>query len=465
MSAYDFDLFVIGGGSGGVRAGRVAASMGKRVGIAEEYRFGGTCVIRGCVPKKLLVYASEFRDHFHDAKGFGWTAGEARFDWSLLIAAKDKEIARLEGLYRKGLDHHQATVFESRAELVDPHTVMLKAIGKTVTAQTILIATGGRPNPHNALLGHDLCITSNEAFDLKALPQSIVIEGGGYIALEFANIFHGLGSKVTVVYRGKEILSRFDHDLRKGLHRAMNEKGIRIICEQVLEMVERAPNGRLHATLMDGETIDADQVMLAVGRMPNTERLGLEAAGVSVNAQHAIVVDEFSCTSQPNIYAVGDVTNRVQLTPVAIHEAMCFIDTVYRGKPTRPDHDMIATGVFTRPEIGTVGMGEEAAAKMFGDLDVFRAEFRPMRATLSGSSEKMIMKLIVDNQSQKVVGAHIMGPDAAEMAQLLAIPMKMGATKADFDRTMAVHPSAAEELVTMYVPSYRISGGAKVGAE
>jgi glutathione reductase (NADPH) len=465
MSTFDFDLFVIGGGSGGVRAGRMAASMGKRVGIAEEYRFGGTCVIRGCVPKKLLVYASEFPDHFHDAKGYGWTAGEAHFDWSSLIAAKDKEIARLEGLYRKGLENHQATIFESRAELLDPHTVLLKASGKTVKAQTILIATGGRPNPHKALLGHDLCITSNEAFDLKELPQSIVIEGGGYIALEFANIFHGLGSKVTVVYRGKEILSRFDHDLRRGLHRSMDEKGIRIICEQVLEMVERAPNGRLHATLMDGETIDADQVMLAVGRMPNTENLGLETAGVAANAQHAIVVDEYSCTSQPNIYAVGDVTNRVQLTPVAIHEAMCFIDTVYRVKPTRPDHEMIATGVFTRPEIGTVGMSEEAAAKVFDDLDVFRAEFRPMKATLSGSSEKMIMKLIVDSQSQRVVGAHIMGPDAAEMAQLLAIPMKMGATKADFDRTMAVHPSAAEELVTMYAPSYRVRGGARVDAK
>jgi glutathione reductase (NADPH) len=462
MSAYDFDLFVIGGGSGGVRAGRVAASMGKRVGIAEEYRFGGTCVIRGCVPKKLLVYASEFPDHFHGAKGYGWTAGEARFDWSSLIAAKDKEIARLEGLYRKGLENHQATIFESRAELFDPHTVLLKASGKTVTAQTILIATGGRPNPHSALLGHDLCITSNEAFHLKALPKSIVIEGGGYIALEFANIFHGLGAKVTVVYRGKEILSRFDHDLRQGLHRAMSGKGIRIICEQVLEMVERAPSGRLHATLMNGETIDAEQVMLAVGRLPNTENLGLEAAGVKMDALHAVIVDEFSRSSQPNIYAVGDVTNRVQLTPVAIHEAMCFIETVYRDKPVRPDHEMIATGVFTRPEIGTVGMSEEVAAKALGDVDIFRAEFRPMKATLSGSSEKMLMKLVVDSRSQKVVGAHIMGPDAAEMAQLLAIPMKMGATKADFDRTMAVHPTAAEELVTMYAPSYRFSGGAKV---
>lgn len=462
MTSYDFDLFVIGGGSGGVRAGRVAASMGKRVGIAEEYRFGGTCVIRGCVPKKLFVYASEFPEHFEDAAGYGWTIGQGKFDWPSLIAAKNKEIARLEGLYRKGLDNHHASIFDSRAELIDARTIKLLKDGKTVTAEHILIATGGRSNPHKALLGHELCISSNEAFDLKQLPKSIVIEGGGYIAVEFANIFHGLGVKTTLVYRGKEILSRFDHDLRNMLHQAMTEKGIRIICEKVLEMVEHAPSGRLHATLSDGETIDTDQVMLAVGRMPNTENLGLEAAGVKVDAQHAIVVDEFSCTSQPNIYAVGDVTNRVQLTPVAIHEAMCFIETVYRGHPSKPDHEMIATAVFTRPEVGTVGMSEEAAAKKFQDLDIFRAEFRPMKATLSGRKERMLMKLVVDAHSQKVVGAHVMGQDAGEMAQLLAIPMKMGATKADFDRTMAVHPTAAEELVTMYAPTYKVRGGVRV---
>lgn len=462
MAKHDFDLFVIGGGSGGVRAGRVAASMGKRVGIAEEYRFGGTCVIRGCVPKKLFVYASEFPEHFEDAAGYGWNVGAAKFDWPSLIAAKDREIARLEGLYRKGLDNHHAMIFDTRAELVSAHEVRLLKENRTVTAGHILIATGGRPNPHTALLGHDLCISSNEAFHLKQLPKAIVIEGGGYIAVEFANIFHGLGVKTTLVYRGREILSRFDHDLRQMLHHAMAEKGIRIICEKVLEMVERAPSGRLHATLSDGETIDADQVMLAVGRLANTENLGLEKAGVNLDAQHAVIVDEFSCTSQPNIYAVGDVTNRVQLTPVAIHEAMCFIDTVYRGHPSKPDHEMIATAVFTRPEIGTVGMSEEAAAKRFQDLDIFRAEFRPMKATLSGRKEKMLMKLVVDAASQKVVGAHVMGPDAGEMAQLLAIPMKMGAVKADFDRTMAVHPTAAEELVTMYAPSYKVRGGVRV---
>lgn len=462
MSPRDFDLFVIGGGSGGVRAGRVAAAMGKRVGIAEEYRFGGTCVIRGCVPKKLFVYASEFPDHFEDAEGFGWTVGDTKFDWKKLIEAKDREVARLEGLYRKGLENNEASIFNDRAELVDANTIRLVGENRTVSADTILIATGGRPNPHLALPGHDLCITSSEAFHLEDLPKAIVIEGGGYIALEFANIFHGLGSEVTVVYRGKEILSRFDQDVRQGLHKAMTHKGIRILTEAMLEGVRRGDDGRLHVIVSNGEAIDADQVMLAVGRLPNTENLGQERAGVATDKLGAIIVDRFSRTTTPNIYAVGDVTNRVQLTPVAIHEAMCFIETVFKDNPSEPDHDLIATGVFTRPEIGTVGLSEEAAVKKFGDVDVYRAEFRPMKATLSGSQERMLMKLIVDSASQKVVGAHVMGPDAGEMAQLLAIPMKMGATKADFDRTMAVHPTAAEELVTMYSPSYRIRSGVRV---
>lgn len=461
MTQFDFDFFVIGGGSGGVRAGRVAASLGKRVGIAEEYRFGGTCVIRGCVPKKLLVYASEFADHFREAAGFGWKLGESRFDWAKLVAAKDREITRLEGLYRKGLENQKAEIFESRAELTGPHGVRL-ADGRTFTAKTILLATGGRPNRHNALPGHELCITSEEAFDLKRLPRAVIIEGGGYIALEFANIFHGLGSKVTVIYRGREILSRFDHDIRLGLHKAMTEKGITILTEAKLEGVRRGADGRLHAILSNGMALDADEVMLAVGRIPNTGGLGLEAAGVSTDKQGAVIVDAFQRTSQKHIFAVGDVTNKVQLTPVAIHEAMCVVETAFKDNPTAPDHQMIATGVFTRPEIGTVGLTEEAAARELGDLDIFRAEFRPMKATLSGSQEKMLMKLVVDARTQKVVGAHIMGPDAAEMAQLLAIPLKMGATKADFDRTMAVHPTAAEELVTMYAPSYQVRGGERV---
>jgi len=459
---YDYDLFVIGGGSGGVRAGRVAASLGKKVAIAEEFRFGGTCVIRGCVPKKLLVYASQFPEHFEDAAGYGWSVGESSFDWPTLIANKDREIARLEGIYRSGLEKAGAEIIESRAVLEDAHTVRLLATGRTVTAETILVATGGRPSPHPALPGHEFTISSNEAFDLKELPRSIAIGGGGYIAVEFANIFHGLGVETTLVYRGVKILSRFDMDLRDALHEAMEAKGIRILCHAVANSVDRRPDGRLDIALSTDETLTVDQFMLAIGRTPNTEGLGLEKAGVETGKAGEIVVDEYSRTSAPSIYAVGDVTNRVQLTPVAIHEAMCLVDTLYRDRPTSPDHDMIATAVFSQPEIGTVGLSEEDACKHHDEIEVYLARFRPMRHTLSGRRERMMMKLVVDAASRKVVGAHIFGPDAGEMAQLLAIPMKAGLTKDDFDRTMAVHPTAAEELVTMYQPSYRLKGGERV---
>lgn len=462
MSAYDYDLFVIGGGSGGVRAGRLAASLGRRVGIAEEYRFGGTCVIRGCVPKKLFVYASQYPGHFEDAAGYGWEVGEARFDWKKLIAAKDKEIARLEGLYRRGLENAGADILETRAELVDAHTVRLVKTGRTVTAERIIVATGGAPNPHTALPGHELCISSNDAFHLERLPKSILIAGGGYIAVEFANIFHGLGVATTLIYRGKEILSRFDEDMRRGLHRAMEEKGISILCTDTIAKVTKEDTGGLLATTLNGETLAVDTVMLALGRDPNTQGLGLEAAGVEVNERGAIVVDAYSRTNVPHIFALGDVTDRVNLTPVAIHEAMCFIETEYRNNPTAPDHDLIATAVFSQPEIGTVGLSEEAACKRYPEIEVYRAEFRPMKATLSGAQEKMIMKLIVDAASRRVLGAHVLGHDAGEMAQLLGISLKAGCTKEDFDRTMAVHPTAAEELVTMYVPSYRIHDGERV---
>ncbi|WP_454849658.1 glutathione-disulfide reductase [Rhizobium binxianense] len=461
MSSFDYDLFVIGGGSGGVRSARVAASLGKKVAIAEEYRYGGTCVIRGCIPKKLFVYASQFHEHFEDAAGFGWTVGESSFDWKTLIAAKDAEIARLEGLYRKGLSNANAEILETRAELIDAHTILLRKTGKTVTAKTIVIATGGRPNPHAALPGHEFCISSNEAFHLEALPKSIVIAGGGYIAVEFANIFHGLGVETTLIYRGAEILSRFDQDLRHGLHEAMVAKGIRILCHDVLQRVSKGENGLVAETMNNG-TLHADVVMLALGRDPNTQGLGLEAAGVAVNERGAIVVDGYSRTSVPNIYALGDVTDRVQLTPVAIHEAMCFIETEYKNNPTKPDYDTIPTAVFSQPEIGTVGLSEEEAGKRYGELEVYRAQFRPLKATLSGRPEKMIMKLIVDAASRRVVGAHILGHDAGEMAQLLGVTLKAGCTKDDFDRTMALHPTAAEELVTMYAPSYRIKDGARI---
>ncbi len=462
MAAYDFDLFVIGGGSGGVRAGRLAGAMGKKVGLAEEYRMGGTCVIRGCVPKKLFVYASQFPEHFEDSVGYGWSVGKSQFDWKKLLAAKDKEIDRLEGLYRKGLENSEVEIFESRAKLIDAHTIELVASKRRVTAEHILIATGGRPNMHEALPGNEFCISSNEAFHLEELPEAIVIAGGGYIAVEFANIFHGLGVKTTLVYRGKEILSRFDHDLRHLLHETMESKGIRIICGAVFQNVEKQSDGSLSIALSNGEMLEAGQALLALGRTPNTDGLGLENAVVKMDALGAIEVDDYSRTSVSHIWAVGDVTNRVQLTPVAIHEAMCFLETAFKDNPTKPDHDLIATAVFSQPEIGTVGLSEEEAGKKYPEVEVYRALFRPMKNTLSGRNEKMLTKIIVDAQSRKVVGAHIMGPDAGEMAQLLGISLKAGVTKDDFDRTMAVHPTAAEELVTMYKPSYRLVRGEKV---
>ncbi|MCY0147315.1 glutathione-disulfide reductase [Hoeflea sp. G2-23] len=462
MSDFEYDLFVIGGGSGGVRAARLAAGLGKKVAIAEEYRFGGTCVIRGCVPKKLFVYASQYSEHFEDARGFGWTVGASSFDWPTLIANKDREIDRLEGLYRHGLENAGAEIIASRAELTGPHSVLIKSTGKTITAEHILIAVGGTPNPHASLPGHELCISSNEAFHLETLPEAIVIAGGGYIAVEFANIFHGMGVDTTLIYRGKEILSRFDQDMRRGLHAAMEEKGIRILCHEIFEKIERGADGRLLAHTSAGKTLVTDQVMLALGRDPNTDSLGLKAAGVETGQKGEIKVDEFSRTNVESIYAVGDVTDRVQLTPVAIHEAMCLIDTLYRDNPSSPDHDLIPTAVFSQPEIGTVGLSEEAAAKKYDELEIYRAEFRPMKATLSGRSEKTIMKMIVNAADRKVLGLHILGHEAGEMAQTLGIALKAGCTKDDFDRTMAVHPTASEELVTMYKPSYLVKAGERV---
>ncbi len=461
--SFDYDLFVIGGGSGGVRAGRLVASMGKRVGIAEEYRYGGTCVIRGCVPKKLLVYASSFAEKFEDAAGFGWSVGESRFDWPKLIANKDAEIARLEGLYRKGLDDAEVDMFDTRAVLEGRHEVRLIADNRVVTADKILVAVGGTPNRQSELPGHELCITSDEVFDLRELPKSIVIAGGGYVAVEFAGVMAGLGVETTLVYRGPEILRIFDMDLRQHLHKEMERKGVRIICDTVFEKVEKS-GAALVASLSGGEKLPAEQVMLAVGRVPMTRGLGLQAAGVEQTRRGHIIVDEYSKTTAANIWAVGDVTNRVPLTPVAIHESMCFVETEYKNNPVMPDHELIATAVFSHPEIGTVGLSEEKAAEKFGDLDIFKAVFRPMIHTLSGREERTMMKLIVDAKTGTVVGVHMLGPDAGEMAQLVAIPMKMGATKSDFDRTMAVHPTAAEELVTMYQPSYRMRGGERVGS-
>jgi glutathione reductase (NADPH) len=462
MTQYDYDLFVIGGGSGGVRAARLAGGLGKRVGIAEEYRMGGTCVIRGCVPKKLFVYASQYSEHFEDAPGYGWTVGETAFDWPTLIAAKDQEIARLEGLYRKGLENAGVTIHETRARLVSSHEVLLEATGETVTADQILIAVGGRPKLHDALPGHEHCITSNGAFHLNELPKAVIIEGGGYIAVEFANIFHGLGVDTILIYRGVKILGGFDDDLRDHLQETMIAKGIRIICQQILEDVSKRDDGRLEGRLTGGETLVADQIMLAIGRAPNTDALGLDRAGVETDQRGAIVVDSFSRTNVDNVWAVGDVTNRVQLTPVAIHEAMCFLETAFKGNPTEPDYETIATAVFSQPEIGTVGLTEHQAAEKYEELEVYRASFRPMHNILPARDEKMLMKLIVDAASRVVVGAHIIGPGAGEMSQLLGISLKARCTKDDFDATMAVHPTAAEELVTMYKPTYIVKNGARV---
>ncbi len=444
----DYDLFVIGAGSGGVRAARISAGYGVKVAVAEEFRAGGTCVIRGCVPKKLLVYASRFSDDFEDAAGYGWRVEKPTFDWAKLIANKDKEIARLEGAYVSTLEKAGAKLLKTRAVVEGPHTVRLLSDNRTVTAKHILIATGARTFVDDGVSGHELCITSNEALDLPQLPKSIVIVGGGYIAVEFAGIFHGLGSDVTLLYRGEEILRGFDMDLRKALHAEYERKGIKVRCGVAPAAIEKSGEG-VAIALTDGSTLAADAIMAATGRVPNTDGLGLETAGVALDNIGAVVVDGYSATAVPSIHAVGDVTNRLNLTPVAIREGHAFADTVFGGKPTRVDHTDVPTAVFTTPEMGTVGLTEAAARKEHGAIDIYKSSFRPMKHTLSGRQERMLMKLVVDAATGRVLGVHILGPDAGEMAQLAGIAVKMGATKAQFDATMAVHPTAAEELVTM----------------
>ncbi|WP_409361856.1 glutathione-disulfide reductase [Bartonella heixiaziensis] len=456
-----FDLFVIGSGSGGVRAARLAGGLGKRVAIAEEYRIGGTCVIRGCVPKKLYVYASQYAREFRKSIGFGWKYADPIFSWEKLVAAKNKEISRLEGIYRKGLQDNNVHIYESRAVFVDDHTLELSATGERVRAEKILIATGAKIAPNTAIKGSDFCLTSNEIFDLEELPKSIVIVGGGYIGVEFANIFHELGVKTTLLHRSDLILRNFDYDLRQLLNDAMIEKGISIIYGVTVSEVQARGNC-YGAVLSNGQTISADQIMLATGRVPNTTGLRLERAGVQVDEFGAVVVDERMTTNIPHIWAVGDVTGHIQLTPVAIHDAMCFVKTAFENIPTTPDYDLITTAVFSQPEIGTVGLSEEDAVHHYKRLEIYRSVFRPMRNVLSGSSEKMFMKLIVDGESRIVVGAHILGENAGEMAQLIGIALKGKLTKDIFDETMAVHPTMAEELVTMYKPSYVYENGKKV---
>ncbi|WP_375622693.1 MULTISPECIES: glutathione-disulfide reductase [unclassified Bartonella] len=461
MGSFDFDLFVIGSGSGGVRAARLAGGLGKRVAIAEEYRIGGTCVIRGCVPKKLYVYASQYVKEFKKSAGFGWKYADPIFSWEQLVAAKNKEISRLEGLYRKGLENNNVHIYESRATFIDDHTLELSATGERVSAEKILIATGAKFAPNTSIEGGGFCLTSNEIFDLDQLPKSIVIVGGGYIGVEFANIFHELGVKTTLLHRGDLILRDFDHDLRQLLSDAMIEKGISILYGVTISKVQVAENC-YEVVLSNEKIISADQIMLATGRVPNTTGLRLERAGVQVDEFGAVIVDERMTTNIPHIWAVGDVTGHIQLTPVAIHDAMCFVKTAFENIPTTPDYDLITTAVFSQPEIGTVGLSEEDAVRCYKRLEIYRTVFRPMRNVLSGSSEKMLMKLIVDAESRIVVGAHILGENAGEMAQLIGISLKGKLTKDIFDETMAVHPTMAEELVTMYKPSYIYENGKKI---
>ncbi len=447
-SRYDFDLFVIGAGSGGVRGARLAAEMGAKTAIAEQDRFGGTCVIRGCIPKKFFVYASAFPEEFEDSVGYGWTVEGAHFDWPTLIANKNRQLVRLEGHYRHAVERPGGMVFEDRAVLKDKHTVHLVRADRDVTADTILIATGGHPSRDAHADGSDLCITSDEAFELRTFPKSIVIVGGGYIALEFAHIFHGLGAEVTLIYRGPKVLRGFDEDVRDALQESMQKKGIRFDLDTVLTSTRRVGD-KIAAITRSGERFLVDQVMLAIGRLPNTKDLGLENAGVKMSRRGHIEVDRYSRSSADNIYAVGDVTGRMELTPVAIHEAICFAKTVFGGTPTAPDHELVATAVFTRPEIGTVGLSEEKALARGHTVDIYKKSFWPLKHTLSGRQERMMMKLVVDAKSDRVLGCHIFGPEAGEMAQLVAIALKMGATKAQFDATVAVHPTMSEELVTI----------------
>ncbi len=464
MSNYDVDLFVIGAGSGGVRAARIAAGYGARVMVAEEYRIGGTCVIRGCVPKKLYVYASRFVDDFADAVGFGWSVPvPPAFDWTKLVASKEQEVTRLSKIYAANLERAGVQMVESRAEIVDANSVRLLKDGRTITAGRILVATGGTPVLEPAVPGIEHAISSNEVFDLKDFPKRLMVVGGGYIAVEFASVFARLGSKVHQVLRADNVLRGFDDDMRNGVRDALVHAGVEFGFGTLPTRIAKEADG-LHVTLRSGEVCVVDQVLVATGRRPHTKGLGLETAGVELDAVGAIKVNAYSQTNVASIYAVGDVTNRVNLTPVAIREGHAFADTVFGGKDVAVHHAGIPTGVFTTPELGTVGLTEQEARARFDVVDIYSANFRPMKATLSGSAERTIMKIVVDGRTDVVLGVHILGHEAGEMAQLLGIAVRLGAKKADFDATMAVHPTAAEELVTMRTRSARYERDLAQGA-
>jgi glutathione reductase (NADPH) len=444
MARYDFDMFTIGAGSGGVASSRRAGSYGAKVAICEDSRVGGTCVIRGCVPKKLLVYGAQFADAFADAEGFGWKVAPPVHDWAALIAAKDREIGRLEGVYRDLLHSAGVRLIEGRARLVDPHAVEID--GKRYTAAHILVATGGHP-VMPAIPGIEHAISSNEALDLKALPRRITIVGGGYIAVEFAGIFSGLGAEVRLVIRGEEILKGFDDDIRVSLAQEMRTRGIEIRARTQVTRIEQRGGGFDLETAV-GDTLSADLVMYATGRAPNTRNIGLEAAGVRLGEEHAVAVDEWSRSSVPHIYAIGDVTDRLNLTPVAIAEGRALAETLFNRNPMTVDHANVATAVFSTPPVGTVGLSEREARQHHA-VDIYRARFRPMKHTLSGRDERTMMKLVVDRQSDRVLGCHMVGADAPEIIQGIAIAVTCGATKRQFDQTIGIHPTAAEEFVTM----------------
>jgi glutathione reductase (NADPH) len=445
MPRYDFDLFTIGAGSGGVAGTRRAGAYGARTAICEELRIGGTCVLRGCVPKKLLVYGSQFAEAFADAPGFGWSVPPATHDWGALIAAKDKELDRLHQIYVNMLNNAKVEIFEARGVVVDPHTVEVG--GKRYTAENIMIAVGGWPETPK-IPGIEHVISSNEALDLPARPHRIVIVGGGYIAVEFAGIFNGFGSKVVEIIRADRLLRGFDDDIRTHLGGEMRVRGVDIRANTQIARIDKTGSGYT-VTTADGKKIETDCVMYATGRAPNTKGLGLGEIGVEMKENGAIKVDEWQRTSVKNIYAVGDVTDRINLTPVAIGEGRAIAETLYNNNPIRMDHADVPSAVFSQPPIGTVGLTEEQARKQFDEVDIYQARFKPMKNTLSGRDERTFMKLVVDAKSDRVVGCHMLGPDAPEIIQGIAIAVKCGATKKQFDATVGIHPSAAEEFVTM----------------
>ncbi|HZZ21632.1 MAG TPA: glutathione-disulfide reductase [Roseiarcus sp.] len=460
--AFDIDFFVIGAGSGGVRAARIAAGHGAKTLVAEESRIGGTCVIRGCVPKKLYVHASRFADDFRDAAGFGWSVGEPTFDWPTLVKAKDKEIGRLSDAYRDNLARSGAKLVEQRATVVDPHRVRL-ADGREISARHILIACGSRPVRPTGVKGLQHAITSNEIFDLPVFPRSLLVVGGGYIAVEFASLFQRLGSQVTMVMRGPNLLRGFDEDMRNGMRDAMANAGIVHRFGRVPTTIEKERDGSLRVTLSDDSVVEADQALFATGRNPYTKDLGLEAAGVELSAEHgAVKVNENLTSNVPSVHAIGDATHRVDLTPVAIREGHTLADRLFGPGAGPLRYDTIGSTVFGTPELGAVGLTESEALQRFPKVHIYKTNFRPLKATVSGSPERTLMKLVVEGSTERVVGAHILGGEAAEMIQLVAVAMTMGATKADFDATIAVHPTAAEELVTMRSAHARYEDGMQI---